>query len=157
MLFLLRPPTKPCYCDVMMHNIFFRGRKVKHSDKSVLPLTEKERKGKWKWTTGLRMKNGCANLCSFWAQTNGWSCVLKLLFKKLLCSPRFLGSIISYFPPLFRLTTHSPLSEKLPAITHVLLFQTARKMMSRRCCFVWRLSAKNTIVYYSLGRQSPDD
>ena len=30
---------------------------------------------------------------------------------------------------------------KLPAITHVLSFQTARRMTSRRCSFAWQLSA----------------
>ena len=46
MLFLLRPPTKPGYCDVMMHALYFcRGGEVKHSDKSVLPVMKKE----WKY------------------------------------------------------------------------------------------------------------
>ena len=59
-----------------------------------------------------------------------------------------LDSTFSYFPPIFGLTTHSPFSRSLPAVTHVLLFQTAYKVTSRRCRFAWRLSAKNTIVYY---------
>ena len=78
MLFLLRPLTKPCYCDVTMHALFFcRGREVKHSDES----DKKEGKGKGKWTIGPWMKNGRTNLCSFCAQTNGPSCVLKLVKK----------------------------------------------------------------------------
>ena len=31
-----------------IHNIFCRGREVKHSDESVLPVTKKEGKGKGK-------------------------------------------------------------------------------------------------------------
>ena len=63
-----------------MHYIFCRGRKVKQADQSVLPVTEKEGKGKGKWTICPRMKKWRANLCLFWAQTNSWSCVLKLSF-----------------------------------------------------------------------------
>ena len=51
-----------------MHYIFCFGRDVKQADESVLPVTKKEGKGKGKWTIGPRMKNECANLCSFWAQ-----------------------------------------------------------------------------------------
>ena len=32
------------------------------------------------WTYSFQIKNGTANLCSFGAQTNGWSCILKLSF-----------------------------------------------------------------------------
>ena len=68
--------------SLCMHYTFCRGRKVKQADESVLlPVTEKEGKGKGnEWTIGPRMKNGRANLCLFWAQTNGRSCVLKLSF-----------------------------------------------------------------------------
>ena len=41
-----------------------------------------------------------------------------------------------------------PHSKKLHAVTHILSFQTARKMMSSRCIFAWWLSAKKTIVNY---------
>ena len=63
-----------------MHYIFCRGREVKLYDESVLLVTKKERKGKGKWTIGPRMKNGRANLCSFWAQKNSLSCVFNLSF-----------------------------------------------------------------------------
>ena len=67
--FLLRLPTKPCYCDVTMHaQYFFVGREVKNSYESVLPVTKKKGKEKGKWTIGLRMKNGHANtqfLCEY--------------------------------------------------------------------------------------------
>ena len=60
--FLLRPPTKPGYRDVTMHaQYFFWGRELKHSNKSVLPVSKKEWMGKGKWTIGPRMKNGRAN------------------------------------------------------------------------------------------------
>ena len=61
--FLFRPPTK-CYLrSGCMHFIFCRGREVKLIDKSFLPVTEKEGKGKGKekWSIGPRMKNGRAN------------------------------------------------------------------------------------------------
>ena len=56
--------------------------------------------------------------------------------------------ILSYFPPLFRLTKHSPTLGKASAVTHVLIFQTACKMMSRRFVIAWPVSAKKTILYY---------
>ena len=45
--------------------------KVYLLDESVLPVTEKERRGKEKKSIGPRMKNGHANLDSFCSQTNG--------------------------------------------------------------------------------------
>ena len=41
---------------------FCRGSKVKQANESVLPVTEKEGKGKGKYTVGPRMKKGLANL-----------------------------------------------------------------------------------------------
>ena len=65
----------------MMHApySFSRGT-LRHSDERVLPVMKKEGKGKEKWIFRHRMRNGRSNLCSFWAQTNGRSCVLKLSF-----------------------------------------------------------------------------
>ena len=40
-----------------------------------------------------------------------------------------------------------PLSEKLPSVAHILIFQTACEMMSRRCVAAWPVSANKTIVY----------
>ena len=69
MLFLLRPPTKPCYLEFLtsqcLHYFFCRGREVKQADESVLPVMKKEGKGEGKWTIGPRIKNGCENLSSF--------------------------------------------------------------------------------------------
>ena len=63
---------------VTMHAPYFFSRgKVKYPDESVLPMTKKEVKGNGKLTIDPQMRNGPANLCSFLAQTNGWSCVLK--------------------------------------------------------------------------------
>ena len=43
--FLLRPLTKTCYRDITMHALYFcRGGEVKHSDESILLVTQKERK-----------------------------------------------------------------------------------------------------------------
>ena len=39
-----------------MHDIFFRGRKVKHSDESVLPVKKKEGKGKENGPSALGCK-----------------------------------------------------------------------------------------------------
>ena len=46
-LFLLRPPTKPFYCDVTMHTLyFFEGK-----GNTLRPVTKKDEKGKdEKWT-----------------------------------------------------------------------------------------------------------
>ena len=43
-----------------MHHIFFQGREVKYLDKSVLPVTKKERKGKGNGPSAL----GCRTLSS---------------------------------------------------------------------------------------------
>ena len=48
-----------------MHDIFFRGRELKHSKESVLPVMKKEGNGKGKWTIGPRMKHGSANVVYF--------------------------------------------------------------------------------------------
>ena len=78
LFFLLRHPTKPCYCDVTMHAPYFFSRgKGKILRRECPTYDKKEGKVKGKLTIGPRMKNGRANLCSFLAQTNGWSCVLK--------------------------------------------------------------------------------
>ena len=45
-----------------------------------------------------------------------------------------------------------PSSEKLPAVTLVLSFQTACEMMSRRWVVAWPVSAKKTILYYSISK-----
>ena len=55
MLFLLKPPTKPCHHDITMHALYFFSR-GKGNTLSVLPAMKKE--GKGKWTIGPRMKNG---------------------------------------------------------------------------------------------------
>ena len=66
MIFYVDPvQNDPIVMSQCMHFIFCQGREVKLSEKSVQPVTEKERKGKGKWTIGPRKKNGCANLCSF--------------------------------------------------------------------------------------------
>ena len=45
-----------------MHFIFCQGREVKLTEESVLPVTEKEVKGKGKWSIGPRIKNGRTNM-----------------------------------------------------------------------------------------------
>ena len=55
-----------------MHYNFCRGRKVKHSDESVLPVTKKEGKCKGKRTIGPQMKNGDANLCLLYQLQNNY-------------------------------------------------------------------------------------
>ena len=47
------------------------------------------------------------------------------------------------FPPHFQPTT-----EKLLAVTHIPLFQTAYKMMSCWCIVAGQVLAKKSIVYY---------
>ena len=41
-----------------VHFIFCRERELKLTNKSVIPVIEKERKGKGKWSIGPSMKNG---------------------------------------------------------------------------------------------------
>ena len=51
------------------------------------------------------------------------------------------------FSPLALSKQHTPPhSGKLPAVTHVLLFQTASKMMSRQCVVAEAVSKKNCIL-----------
>ena len=53
------------------------------------------------------------------------------------------------FYPLTLANNHTPPNSwKLYAITHVLLFQTALKMTSRRCIVAKAVSSKKAIVYY---------
>ena len=56
---------------------------------------------------------------------------------------------LQFFPRSFSQQLTLPHSVKLPAVTHVLPFQTTYKMLSCRCIVAWAISAKKTIVYYS--------
>ena len=47
-----------------------------------------------------------------------------------------------FFSPLFSQQSTPPHSGKLPAVTHILFFQMACKMMSHRCVIAWPVSAK---------------
>ena len=54
-----------------------------------------------------------------------------------------------FFSPTLLAKKHTPpLSKKLPAVIHILSYQTACEVTSRRCDFACLLSAKKTIVYY---------
>ena len=101
----------------------------------------------WSWKTelnieGLRVnKNECSVS----------NCVG--IFPRILhlCFPRL---ILSYFPHSFGQQGTPLHCGKLPAVTHVLSYQTACEMMSRWCDFAWWLSAKKTIVYYCVSNYS---
>ena len=60
--------------------------------------------------------------------------------------PMFTYVFQDFYPPCFQPTARSLFPRKLPAVTHFLFFQTACKMMSRRCIIAGPISAKN--VYY---------
>ena len=43
MLFLLRPPTKPCYCDVMTHALYFLSRERDKTFRRERPTCDENR------------------------------------------------------------------------------------------------------------------
>ena len=57
---------------------------------------------------------------------------------------------IFLFPPSFGQKSTPPHSGKPPAVTHIPFFQTACKMISRRCVVAWPVSAKIQL-YTTLG------
>ena len=71
------------------------------------------------------------------------------LLEVLQCSLRFPGLILSLSPPsmLFSKPPTLPHSQKLPPVTHILFFQTACKMMSRRCVVAEPVSLNKTNMY----------
>ena len=103
MLFLLRPPTKWCYWDIMMHALNFLSRERAKTHRWECPTCDwNRREGKGEME---HQSNGRANLCLFCAQTNGQSFVFNLFIS--VCWYIFIIGLMLHFPfsfPSFSVT-----------------------------------------------------